>query len=63
MNMAYYEFKIRDDNGTITTLFAQNREHAIEGYCAAKGCPKEYVKEHCIDKISFSRPPQNMKGE
>lgn len=51
-----YYFEIVDDNGTITNIFAKCRTKAIEIYSQKTGCPKEYVKEHCIVR------PKKMKG-
>lgn len=48
--MYYYE--IVDDNGTITTVGAKSRTEAIKDYCRYKGCPEEYVKEHCIVRLT-----------
>jgi hypothetical protein len=43
-----YDFQFTDDNGTVTYICARCRSEAIESYCQEKGCPKEYVREHCI---------------
>ena len=43
-----YDFSIVDDNGTTTYICAKCRMEAIEIYCTEKGCPKEYVKDHCV---------------
>ncbi len=43
-----YDFKFTDDNGMTTYICAKCRSDAIEIYCREKGCPKEYVKEHCV---------------
>lgn len=48
-----YDFEITDDNGTITCICANSRTEAVELYCKEKGCPKEYVKEHCIIRKTF----------
>ena len=54
-NVLYY-YEIIDDNGTVTNIFTKCRTMAIEIYCKKTGCPKEYVKEHCIVR------PKKMKG-
>lgn len=46
--MSEYVFKIVDDCGKSTYISAENRSTAIEKYCTVTGCPKEYVKEHCV---------------
>lgn len=43
-----YDFEFVDDNGTKTYICARNRTEAIKFYCEEKGCPKEYVTEHCV---------------
>lgn len=43
-----YHFKIIDDNGDITHMFAKSRSEAIAIYCREKGCSEEYVRTHCI---------------
>lgn len=43
-----YDFQIVDDCGMTTYICAKCRTETIEIYCREKGCPKEYVKEHCI---------------
>lgn len=45
-----YHFKIIDDNGDITHMFAKSRSEAIKLYCDLKGCSEEYIKNHCIVK-------------
>ena len=45
-----YHFKIIDDNGDITHMFAKSRSEAIKLYCGLKGCSEEYIKKHCIVK-------------
>jgi hypothetical protein len=55
-NVLYY-YEIIDDNGTVTNIFTNCRTMAVEIYCQKTGCPKEYVKEHCIVR------PKKMKGE
>jgi hypothetical protein len=55
------DFEIADDNGTITYICAKCRTEAIEIYCREKGCPKEYVKEHCIIRHFWN--PKILKGE
>lgn len=53
-----YDFKFTDDNGMTTYICAKCRSDAIEIYCREKGCPKEYVKEHCVIR-PFYRDRQN----
>lgn len=43
-----HEFKFVEDNGRITYLFARTRSDAIKRFCEDKGCPKDYVKKHCL---------------
>lgn len=50
------EYEIISDNGTIDRIICRSRTEAIETYCLIYGCPKEYVKEHCIVR------PKKMKG-
>ena len=45
-----YQFVIINDNGICTFVIAGTRTEAIEAYCREKGCPKDYVKNHCIVK-------------
>lgn len=49
-----YDFEIINDNGTIDCISCRNRSEAIETYCLIYGYPKEYVKEHCIIRKTFS---------
>ncbi len=42
------EFKIVEDNGRITYICAKNRTEAIKYFCEEKGCPRDFVKNHCI---------------
>lgn len=45
-----FDFKIVDDNGTITYICAKNRSDAIKIYIEEKGAPNDYVKKHCLVK-------------
>jgi len=45
-----YDFKIVDDNGTITYICASCRKEAIQIYCNEKFVGADYIKKHCIIK-------------
>lgn len=46
-----YGYSVTDDNGTITFICAKSRTEAIKIYCRQKGCPEDYIKDHCIIRI------------
>lgn len=56
-----FDLEFIDDNGTITCICVKNRSEAIDIYCRGKGCPKEWVKDHCI--IRHTKLPEPPKGE
>ncbi len=57
-----YQYEFVDDNGTITCIGAKSRTEAIKTYCRHKGCPEEYVKEHCIIRLTnLSRSAKRRK--
>lgn len=45
-----YIFIVINDNGSKTTIHAENKTEAIKKYCALLGCPEEYTKKHCLIK-------------
>ncbi len=60
-----YDFEIVNDNGVIDIITCKNRTEAIKKYCLIYGCPKEYVKEHCVIRktiLSRSAEWSKMKG-
>jgi hypothetical protein len=55
------EYEIISDNGTIDGIICKSITEAIETYCLIYGCPKEYVKEHCIVRPMHRRRKAVMR--
>lgn len=43
-----FKFKFVNDNGETEHIIAAGRKSAIYKYSQDKGCPIEYVKNHCL---------------
>ena len=45
-----FTFAVVNDNGSVSYITAKTKTEAIDAYCRKTGCPKDYVKRHCLVK-------------
>lgn len=43
-----FDYRIVDAKGYVTIMRARTRDVAINLFCQAEGCSRNYVKKHCV---------------